>query len=437
MTNQITSPGEHHYYTLPLEAGTVKLTLDTLNKHSEFRFSERFYLVIRLRLISFQNEVLTLGTQLGEEKEERVYIRVLQTELRISCSVDTDDTYLSRYAYFTLYHLMSVRKQYDFNKYYWPDFFDPKTGKSKYLTVINDRAGMDIKRKPKYAFFYKPGQKLIHYFRHKLVNATPAMVIQEDHINDMNSFAIGYCLADTCLSARHSNHFPFLVPYTGNWKENKAGIKGFHLFLTSPDQIAAFDYTPKQKKMNTICRKMLSLSPIKSLANITDEKEIRKIKRGNISTMRQVYALWQKAVPLLKGQPFTHWLYTYGMHNVKGKPRRMDMQPSIFSTVRPELCFLLVDKGEYYELELRFKAEGKMYVPSDFNPTFFIHSEAKPNLFYLLDSITDYHVICFFTKCNFKLSVLKCHYQAHFKNFIEQLAAVYELKSKGVNVKKP
>lgn len=434
MIKEITSPGEYHYYTLPLEEGTVKLTLDILNKHSEFRFPERPYLMIRKRNISFQNEVLTLGIQLGEEKEERVYIRVLQNELRISCSVDTDHTYLSRYAYFALYNFMYHHGHYDFNKYYWPDFFDPKTGKSKYLTVINDRAGMDIKRKPKYAFFYKPGQKLLYYFKNKQVTATPVTVIQQDHINHLNYYAIGYCLADTCLSANHSNHFPFLVPYTGNWKENKIGIKGFHLFLTSPDQIAAFDYTPAQQEINTICRKMFSLAPIKTLANITAEKEIRAIKRGNISTMKQVYALWQKAVPLLQGQPFTHWLYTYGMRNVKGKPRRMDMQPAVFSTVRPELCFLLVNKGDYYELELRCKAEGKMYVPSGFSPTFFIHSEAKPNLFYLLDSITDYHVICFFTKYNFKLSVLKCHYQEHFKSFVDRLATVYELKCKGIDI---
>jgi len=151
-----------------------------------------------------------------------------------------------------------------------------------------------------------------------------------------------------------------------------------------------------------------------------------------LSFISQVYALWKKAVPLLEGQPFTHWLYTHGMRNVKGKPRKVDMQPCTFTTIRPELCFLLLNKGEYYELELRFTVQVKTYIPCSVNPTFFIHSEAQSNLFYLLDFITDYHVLCFFIRYNFKLSVLKCHYNGHFKSFIDRLAAAYELQYKGI-----
>lgn len=108
LIEQITKPGKYHYYALPFNKGTVTLTLDTLNKHSEFRFPKHPYLPIRKKTISFQNEILILGIRLGEEKEEKVYIQVLQTELRISCTVDTDQTYLSRYAYFALYNFMST-----------------------------------------------------------------------------------------------------------------------------------------------------------------------------------------------------------------------------------------------------------------------------------------------------------------------------------------
>ncbi|WP_158797513.1 hypothetical protein [Pedobacter sp. L105] len=431
MVKETTSPGKYHYYTLPLEKGTVTLTLKTLNKHSEFRFSERPYLVICRRTISFQNEVLILGIRLGEEKEERVYIRLLQTELRISCSVDTDHTHLSRYAYFALYQFVSFGS-FNFDKYYWPDFFSPKTGKSKYLNIIIDRAGTDIKRKSKYAFFYKPGQKLIYPFKHTKAIAPPVSESQTDHINLLNRHAIGYCFADTSLGARYSNHFPFLLPYTGIWKQKKDGIKGFHSFIITSSDILSYDYTPLQDKINALGQEMAILAPIQMLEYKSSEKEKQAHIRDNLKKLKLVYTLWQKAIPLLQGQPLTHFLFTHGMRFIKKKPRKQDMHPCIFSGETPQLCFLLVNKGDYYELEMRFKVNGKMYVPNECNPTFFIHSTTEPYLFYLLDSITDYRVTSFFARHYFKLSVLKCHYQPYFKKFTDRLATVYELKAKEI-----
>ena len=160
MIKEITSPGKYHYYTLTLEKGTVKLTLKTLNQHSDFRFTERPYLLNRRSTISFRHEILILGIRLGEDK---AYIRVLETELKISCTVDTDHTYLTRYAYFALYQFVSSGS-FDFDKYYWPDFLSPQIGKSKYHDITIYSLGTDIERKSRYAFFYKPAQQLIYPF---------------------------------------------------------------------------------------------------------------------------------------------------------------------------------------------------------------------------------------------------------------------------------
>lgn len=61
------------------------------------------------------------------EKEEQVYIKVQETELQISCSTDTDEHFISRCAYFALYQLIGVNGEYDFEKFYWPGFFDAET----------------------------------------------------------------------------------------------------------------------------------------------------------------------------------------------------------------------------------------------------------------------------------------------------------------------
>lgn len=419
------------FYTLPLEQGGFVLTLNILNKHSDFSYSKHVRLSIKKRIISFRNEVLVLGIRLGEEKEEQVYIRVLQTGLIVSCSTDTSSDYLSRYAYFALYSFLRTDPFYDFGKFYWPDFFSPKTGKSKYLTITTDGGEIDIKRKPQYAFFYKPGDKLIFPFKDKkeVVNMLPNQ--DKDALNQLNPYAIGYCLADTRLRSFRSAHFPFLVCYTAIWKENKVEIKNFKEFLMTPQQTAALKYTPMQAKINALCNKMQMLAPIKPLVNSSSEKGRQAIKRENIGTMKLVYALWRKTIPLLQAQPFTHHLHTFGMHHITGKPRKEDMQSCSFSAERPKLYFSLVDKGAYYELELRFKIGDKLYVPNEYSPTFFIHSKKIPYRYYLLDSITDYHVMYFFERHNFKMSVLKDHYPGRFKIFTDRLAQIYELNIKG------
>ena len=250
------------FYTLPLEKGTSLLTLQTLNSHSAFRFPKRPYLLIRTRKISFTNEILTIGIKLGKSpREEQVYIQIQQTELKVSCSTDTDKEFISRYAYFALYQFTAVSGEYNFEKYYWPGFFNAKTGKSKYLDIINDRASMEISIKPKYSFFYKPGQALTFPFQDK-ITLRPSFNVTEKEINTSNDFAVGYCLADTQLVSIHSPHFPFLVPYTGVWKENKEGLKTFHTFITDRDQLTLYKYSAQQKKLNKLCFKMMDLAMI-------------------------------------------------------------------------------------------------------------------------------------------------------------------------------
>lgn len=105
------------FFRLPFQHGNFKLSIDTLNKFSDFRRPKHPYLLIQTRKISFVNELLTVGVIIGEEAEEMVYIKVKPLELLVSCSIDTDENYLGRYAYFALCHLMGPSGEYDFDGY--------------------------------------------------------------------------------------------------------------------------------------------------------------------------------------------------------------------------------------------------------------------------------------------------------------------------------
>ena len=133
------------------------------------------------------------------------------------------------------------------------------------------------------------------------------------------------------------------------------------------------------------------------------------------------------------------------------------MHPCTFSNEVPKICFLLQDKGDYYELQFRFKIWNKILIPNLSNPVFFIRAINDPAKFYLLSThtdyillisstssnsgylfsrtvtmgITDYHITHFFDKFKFRLSVLKNHYEGYFKDFVTHLAGIYQIQYTG------
>lgn len=147
----------HRFYKFPFENGNFKLTRVTLDSHSEFRKPNRTYLSVDAKMISFKDDILIFSVRIAGDEEEFVFLKITQTHLLVTCSVDTDETYLSRYAYFLLDNYISYYHEKDFSEYYWPDFFDANTGKSKYLIIEKKGKSLSIKLKGKYWYFYKPG----------------------------------------------------------------------------------------------------------------------------------------------------------------------------------------------------------------------------------------------------------------------------------------
>lgn len=237
---------------------------------------------------------------------------------------------------------------------------------------------------------------------------------------------IGYCLADTLLRSWHSNHLLFLIPYSGLLTNKKDAVKTYVNFIRDQKDLPILEYTPVQQKLNQLSFKMMELALLRSPVYQSTEKEREDIKKDNIRRRDKVFLLWQQAIPLLECQLFANHYHTLGMKNVVGKPRKRDMSVCSFSMEFPKICFLWLDKGDYYELRLRFKVGKKVFIPEQRNVTFFISSKNDPKRLYLLETLTDYTVLNYFEERKLNISVLKSHYQQYFKGFKEQLARAYE-----------
>ncbi len=419
-----------NFFHLPFTPNTRILTENTLNRYSEIRKPKRGYFPIKIRKISFSNELLVIGVILDKEPEELVYIKVTSSELLISCSVDTHENYLSRYAYFSLAQLMYYDTEYDFEEYYWPEFFDQETGESKYLMIHKSNDNLHVSSKVRYKGFYKPKKQLPVISQNPVPLRKVVPRIQEQPPKETH-LILGFCLADSNNELYRTNHYPFLVPYTGILNKAKTDLRSFTTYVLNEIHLPEIDLTDEQQKLVEICFDMRKIALVASPAYKDDASKLAEKREQNQYNFNKLFELWQKALPLLSGRLYTHYNYTYGMRNVKGKPRRSSMIPCSFSNETPEICFLWKDMGDYYKLELRLRVATKIHqLQYGYNTAFFAMLFYNPRRYALLNSVIDSELLVFFQKSHFQLLVLKKHYDGDFKDFVDRLRMGYRFIDK-------
>lgn len=416
------------FYKLPFDKNTRVLRLNVLESHTELRAGNRPYYMVERKPLSFKKAVLTMRVKLENEPPVKVYLKVEYDHLLVSCNIDTDENYLGRYAYRTL-RAMLRNEFHDFEKYYWPECFNEATGRSKYLEVICDRYGVDIRLKKEFKGFFRPDDYFLHISERR--------ALERKHVNDglatlSHEYLIGYCLANTDPVRFHSNHYPFLIPYSFTLNADNKTVKSFTSFISEgEDAFEQSELSANQTELNSICYEMKKIATIQFREYGDSDERSDEIDDLNFENKRKIFELFNKAVPMLSSEPLTHYMFTYGMRNVQKRPMKKDMQVARFSGEIPRLNFLLSDKGEYYELKLRFKVKGKIFLfCEDRIAMFFTCSSANPNIWYLLECETDSRVVLFFSRKNFKIQVPKGYYKEHFEPYVDEIKKHYEFEIK-------
>ncbi|WP_293743115.1 hypothetical protein [uncultured Pedobacter sp.] len=413
------------FYQLPLEKGSRVLSLAVLDTHCTFSLGKKPE-PLAIASLSFDQRLVTAQVKLDGEEVVRVYLAVEYDHLLVSCSVDTDETYLGRYAYLTLRAMM--RSGYcDFQEYYWPACFAMGNKRSSYVDVVKKSGGFAITLKKKFSGLFRPGDDL--------PDVTERVVVPRERLSGKHDTArlapvsIGYCFANTDLQHFNSNHYPFLIPYVFAATAYLKTVKSFKRFVFNLHDVEGVSLSPQQEELNRICFAMKPLAAISFNANGNLPETAAKVKAVNDANQIVLFKLWHKALPLLMQQRFTHYFYTYGLRNVTGKPVMRDMKLVEFAMEIPVLSFVLKDEGDYYELELKLKVKGKLLkLSSNSIGLFLVCDRAKPYLWYLLEAEMDYKMVWFFSKVNFRVQVPKEYYREFFEGFVEGVGKWYEVK---------
>ncbi|WP_412468210.1 hypothetical protein [Pedobacter sp. KLB.chiD] len=412
------------FYQLPLEKGSRVLRLAVLESHCTFSAGKRPE-PLGITSLSFEQGLLIVTVKL-EGEGARVYIAVAYDCLLVSCSVDTDESYLGRYAYLTLRAMM--RSGYcDFQAYYWPGCFALGNKRSGFVDVVKKPDGITITLKQKFSGLFRPGDDL--------PDVTERAVVPRERLSGKQVMArlapvsIGYCFANTDLQHFNSNHYPFLVPYVFAATAYLKTVKSFKRFVFNTNDVDGISLSPQQEELNSICFAMKPLAAIRFSANANLPETAAKTNAVNDANQLALFKLWNKALPLLMQQRFTHHFNTYGLRNVTGKPVMRDMKMVEFAMEVPVLSFALKDEGDYYELLLKIKVKGKLlHLNTDQPGLFLVCDSAKPYLWYLLEAEMDYKLVWFFSKVNFRVQVPKGYYREFFEGFVEGVGKWYEVK---------
>lgn len=320
--------------------------------------------------------------------------------------------------------------EYDFEEYYWPEFFDQETGESKYLMIHKSNDNLHVSSKVRYKGFYKPKKQLPVISQNSVPLRKVVPRIQEQPPKETH-LILGFCLADSNNEWYRTNHYPFLVPYTGILNKAKTDLRSFTTYVLNEIHLPEIDLTDEQQKLVEICFDMRKIALVASPAYKDDASKLAEKREQNQYNFNKLFELWQKALPLLSGRLYTHYNYTYGMRNVKGKPRRSSMIPCSFSNETPEICFLWKDMGDYYKLELRLRVATKIHqLQYGYNTAFFAMLFYNPRRYALLNSVIDSELLVFFQKSHFQLLVLKKHYDGDFKDFVDRLRMGYRFIDK-------
>ncbi|MGY3053296.1 hypothetical protein ACVWYG_001494 [Pedobacter sp. UYEF25] len=145
----------------------------------------------------------------------------------------------------------------------------------------------------------------------------------------------------------------------------------------------------------------------------------------------RIFNLWNSALPELMGQNFTHYYYSYGLKNLGARPRKNDMDLCCFGNELPSLLFTLTELKDFYQLELKFRIGKKEFAfAHDLQVFYFAVSVKESKKFYLLGSVEDAVLVHYFSEKNFKMLILKKHYQSHFKYWMDKISLVYDVTIK-------
>jgi hypothetical protein len=400
-------------YTIHLDNDGYELTQSAIDQNVDLKTRrKKNWQSVKLQFLSFENGVLRLTALSLHDKEKfDLTISVEPNRLHVTCSCGLPVEKLCRHAYAALSKVSYSYFDSGFFKKYQPN--------GLVEIALQHRSFFHIKQTDK-SLNIEPGKMLGPIYKlsvsEKLYSLTaalklsgtptPGKVIKEET-------ALSYLLM---FSNRRA--LPFLIPAEAKLTQTGKAIKGFLRYIQNTEDPMAEGQLPVFQK----CFQLMNL--VKRMpGTIKENLEV------GISELEGVFSLWKEVLPQIKHQPFIfrtrHWLWRM----LKQKPRKMDSYPVRLSDQAPSVQFELVDKKEYYKLQLTVMINGAVLQQYDTCRLFIFYKEWV----YMLGSLRDAAIVEFMSEIGGCLTIFKENFDEFEEQILFQLSEAYFVKNYSEN----
>jgi hypothetical protein len=209
-------------------------------------------------------------------------------------------------------------------------------------------------------------------------------------------------------------YLPILVPLKGTLDKAGNNIRSFGKgFANISEKLLT---TNDRKRLYNLSKAMYSP------ATDRHKFEPEDLLAGEMHIAKNFHQ-WEQALPMLSGQPF---VYKYDLAHIRyfmsNPPRRKYLERITISTDRPQLQFILKDKGNYYQLSLQYLVHGVPIKDPVEDALFFVCNDTE---YHLLGSLRDAAMVQWMSGFDNLISVLKPGFPAFEKEVLQCIEAMY------------
>lgn len=295
---------------------------------------------VKNRVIGYNAHQLIVGVQSQGQKERKVTFSISADILQVSCNCKSQEGTLCAHGYHALHDLCWNNKKFF-------AIFKP----SKLVSIALENLNIFHINYSNPDQFIVPDKSLGHLYDLKKIETTGL-----EQLSALPAAAVPVKNAELVWllvysQFRWQNYLPTLVPVKGTLDKPGKNIKRFGKGFANISNENLLN-TPGRQQLYNLSESMYV--PIQKKYKFEPED----LLAGKIH-IAENFNQWEQVLPELSQQPF---VYKFGLAHtkyfMKSVPGRKYLERITISTDRPQLQFILNDKGNYYRLSLQFLVRG-------------------------------------------------------------------------------
>ena len=406
-------PADTFFYTIPLTEGPLRLTRPMLEQHYLLPKGRKLYYGNQVEYISYQYGIITVESKLSGRPVETLHLHAEPETLHIACSCGMPGGTLCVHAYIGLYN-MAWTDILNLKEFYWPLYDTNEQIQRKYLDVLVSKRFIHVEPQPQFGNLFRPVVGFGGSNTFSLpASATPKTDMLQGNRQVM-AFCIGYGRMDHLLC-----QLPVLIPCLASTSaDNSTLVSLEELPLDGTSTIRDADVNASQLQLIGIAADLYRLVKVFGKGSYQPElAEHRALKAA-------VLQLWEKALLLLALEPYTCAYTPIRMRFRRGKAglQKKEIKSCRFSTLRPELYFVLKEQKDHYYLSTALALNGAAF-PLDRKTQLFAMDMV--GCFYLMNTADADDLLNWIYTSNNRLTVLKEHFTLFEDNLLRQLSERY------------